>query len=798
MGIFSNHIVFYFYLTLEDTGRRNTYNRMPGEPSTKLILMFRIKFSFRHLLACALVLTGLQSVAQEQRALIIGIDTYAPPEGVTPENDGGRVDFRDLDGCKNDAQAVKQLISLYSFPETNIRELYDRQATRDAILAQINNLLDQSKRGDIAFFYYAGHGSQMRNTRSGELDQRDESMVPSNTWQKGVSDIRDKELSALFNKFIDKGVKLTVIFDCCHSGSISRGPVYSNAPKWRYMPVSNFDVADATKSTPPETRATSGFLMISAAQDNEYAQEQYDNDMKPHGAFTIALMQAIQLNSIDVPVTTLFQSIRDILKSNGKKQEPVLSGTDERRHQNLFGVPATRLKDELVVSGSVSENGKIRLRGGVALGLNVGNELTLTSNEKIRIRISAIKGITESEAEMIEGKADSVSAGSLFRVTNWVSNTGPLLKLFLPKTVSYRDALQFAMVVGEVRKSPKIKWVQRIDETTPDVSVYYLNGKWMIDNNDNAAARELGAFTAANILAGSESKKPGVLKKLYIELPPTQDLSDAVNEQFSSLRNIKVVTEASAANYIIYGTVDQQGQLAYGLKRIEVSLNDSLEAMPLRTRWFALAANTKEANAHVADSLFEYSLRLGKVRGWLVMAPPKKASFFPYHIEVVHSETGARIDTAGVHVGDLVNIKLVANANYLSKSIPQKYIYVFAIDRNSKMTLLFPAPSDGNQGNKFPVRDDQGRYPADFLITEEARITIPTGTDNYFVLASETPLDNYAMLFTQDDVRGGDTRGAGNPLEDVLNMGNAKSRGTEAATPANWNLIRLSVKTRYK
>ncbi|MBK8141780.1 MAG: hypothetical protein IPK57_12810 [Chitinophagaceae bacterium] len=49
-------------------------------------------------------------------------------------------------------------------------------------------------------------------------------MVPSDTWKPGVQDIRDKELAKVYNAFLDKGVKLTVIMDCCHSGSLSRGP----------------------------------------------------------------------------------------------------------------------------------------------------------------------------------------------------------------------------------------------------------------------------------------------------------------------------------------------------------------------------------------------------------------------------------------------------------------------------------------------------------------------------------------------------------------------------------------------
>jgi hypothetical protein len=138
--------------------------------------------------------------------------------------------------------------------------------------------------------------------------------IPGRT---GVQDIRDKELANIFNKFIDKGVKLTVIFDCCHSGSLSRGP--QEPGKFRYIAESNYDAKDASQPIPPETRKEGTFLIMSAAQDNEFAQEQIDDNKMPHGAFTIAFLQALEQQSVNASALNLFTSIRAILKSNGEK-----------------------------------------------------------------------------------------------------------------------------------------------------------------------------------------------------------------------------------------------------------------------------------------------------------------------------------------------------------------------------------------------------------------------------------------------------------------------------------------------
>ena len=78
----------------------------------------------------------------------------------------------------------------------------------------MEQLLQKTNKGEIAFIYYSGHGSQVRNSLSLKHDQMDETMVPIDTWKEGVSDIRDKELAKMFNRFVDKGIILTVVFDC--------------------------------------------------------------------------------------------------------------------------------------------------------------------------------------------------------------------------------------------------------------------------------------------------------------------------------------------------------------------------------------------------------------------------------------------------------------------------------------------------------------------------------------------------------------------------------------------------------
>jgi hypothetical protein len=293
---------------------------------------------FKLFLTCKFIFVFyLESFAQEKYALVIGVDHYAPPANYTPTSTTGRLDFPNLEGCKNDALSIVSIInSKFLFPLKNIDTLFDDAASRTGILKGIDNLMTKCKSGDVAFIYYAGHGSQVKNSSSAEGDGQDESIVPSDTWKENVPDIRDKEIAKICNSFLDKNIRLTMMFDCCHSGSLSRGPI---APgKFRYIASLNYDVKDPSQPTPPETRMEGNFLIFSAAQDNEFAQEQTDENNVAHGAFTLAFIAALNQQSVDASVINLFATTRAILKSNGKKQEPVLAGTLVRQQETLFGL----------------------------------------------------------------------------------------------------------------------------------------------------------------------------------------------------------------------------------------------------------------------------------------------------------------------------------------------------------------------------------------------------------------------------------------------------------------------------
>jgi len=200
-------------------------------------------------------------------------------------------------------------------------------------------------------------------------------------------------------------------------------------------------------------------------------------------------------------------------------------------------------------------------------------------------------------------------------------------------------------------------------------------------------------------------------------------------------------------------------------------------------------------------------MRLFKVRGWLQLSGPKKdKANFPFSLVLMNDNTKQPVGAEGSKIGDAVSLHIVAdeivnNPNFNPASIPQKYVYVFTINKLGKMTLIYPDKKGGNLHNKFPQMNPDGQINKD-LVLAELEVEEPVGTDYLFLLATDEQITTYAMLFEQDGVRGINMRGEKgepekNPLGKILDIGNEKNmtRDFKPKTPSNWVLYKLQAKT---
>jgi hypothetical protein len=291
-------------------------------------------------IVAAIILTAATTIvnAQQRRALLIGINTYAPNEEAAMAKGS---DWKNLKGALNDVEAIESILEKYCmFDEDNIIVLTEAKATREGIMNGITNLMNVSKKGDIAFIYYSGHGAQVRNTLAPDPQdqQTDEAIVPYDAID-GVKYIRDKEIGKIFNQMLDKGILLTAVFDCCHSGSITKGFPSAEPDLSKKLPMDTMDVKDTTRIDEPYKR---GALILSASQDNEVAKETIKGeDTTPHGAFTKAFIRALRESGNGASASEIFTRTQAYIKYLGMEQIPDISCTMERGNMTLFGESAT-------------------------------------------------------------------------------------------------------------------------------------------------------------------------------------------------------------------------------------------------------------------------------------------------------------------------------------------------------------------------------------------------------------------------------------------------------------------------
>ena len=157
-----------------------------------------------------------------RRALLIGINRYLIPGA-------------DLRGCVNDVKNVRAALLKYcAFRGSDIKVLTDLAGSKKAMQAGIKALVGSGNRGDVLYLHYSGHGSNVPDKNGDEADHRDEILCPSDLdWKDPLT---DDWLRTEFNK-LKSGVNLTVVMDCCHSGTNTRAILPPDAPVIpRYLP----------------------------------------------------------------------------------------------------------------------------------------------------------------------------------------------------------------------------------------------------------------------------------------------------------------------------------------------------------------------------------------------------------------------------------------------------------------------------------------------------------------------------------------------------------------------------------
>jgi hypothetical protein len=307
----------------------------------------------------------LKAAEPARRALLVGINTYKWSGAV--HKDSGQ-DFDNLEGAAGDAIWLKSILtSKYGFRDEDVVVLTDLAATRDAILDTFrSHLIAKSAPGDVALFYYAGHGSY----RGTGADQEDTIMPADSRDPDGkVFDIASSDLHVLFVALLEKTRNVTSILDSCYSDSTVRGiGLKRSAPpdnRVRKGPIQTQVVLSALAPITPVVRISAS---RADQESEEYTEFTADGKRVQHGLMSFELFHELQAADDQTTWRDVMDRTRTEVAKRNSEQDPQLEAPND--DTRIFGGVGLAAKEPFFLL--TPQGRQVQVNAGSMAALAVG------------------------------------------------------------------------------------------------------------------------------------------------------------------------------------------------------------------------------------------------------------------------------------------------------------------------------------------------------------------------------------------------------------------------------------------
>ncbi|RAM49434.1 MAG: caspase family protein [Hapalosiphonaceae cyanobacterium JJU2] len=338
-------------------------------------------------------------------ALLIGIDYYLPNKS-----------YSCLQGCVRDVNHVANFLKQrLNIPENQISLLTASQVsdqpqptepqqkwpTYENIIGAFKQLIKQAQSGDQVYIHYSGHGGRAATNYSEiktELGLKfDEVLVPTDISNSKSRYIRDIEFAHLLQQMVDKGLVVTVVLDCCHSGGATRGgesgirgpkkdfidttprpkeslvaSVEELAKTWRDLSKRTTRGASSANSFLPGSK---DYILLAACRPHEKAYECMFNGEGFNGALTYWLLDSLRINT-NLTYQALYNRINAKVHSQFPSQTPMLFG-DGKRLVFSSGYGSLKYAVNVMQIDETRNPPRIQLNAGLAHGLSEGTQFVI-------------------------------------------------------------------------------------------------------------------------------------------------------------------------------------------------------------------------------------------------------------------------------------------------------------------------------------------------------------------------------------------------------------------------------------
>ncbi|MBA3810275.1 MAG: caspase family protein [Caulobacteraceae bacterium] len=281
-----------------------------------------------------------------KRAVCVGINDYS-----------ARTDCATLPDARPDGEAWAQVLpDAFGFDAANVALLTDGAATRAAVLEALTAMLNQSDAGDVACFFFAGHGGRGPSS-------------DGTTYYETIccadagGDITDTEINQLADALQPSYVNFTLVLDSCHSGGVfDPPPAAARTQLWSQDQASWF--AQYCQGVVPHVSLTDlsamlhnvcnivqnddgtlrmdideGLNFSDSAKATLLSACRYDQNSGgtgSHGCFTQALLDTVNASNFQANHNDLLDRVRQAITGYSTTQTPQLRGRPVRLEENFL------------------------------------------------------------------------------------------------------------------------------------------------------------------------------------------------------------------------------------------------------------------------------------------------------------------------------------------------------------------------------------------------------------------------------------------------------------------------------
>lgn len=347
-----------------------------------------------------------------RRALLIGIDSYPLLAGFN------------LEGCVQDALSLANLLrERFLFAPEDVVLLLNEQATRDRILSALEDLAQRTGPDDVVVVHYSGHGSQVPDKDGDEGDGLDETLVAADSGRGRFPnrDVLDDELAVFFRRISAKTPYLTVILDCCHSGTGTRDLFGARSrglpPDLREGPPVPPHPRDSVFA---RKRQRPSYAFIGGCRDEEKSyeyQERTADGVIPRGALSYFLHRELATVSGQVSLRTVFERAARRVSELYPTQHPQAEGELDRAVFGTERIPALE-----AVGVGPRTGGSVLLQTGVLHGATAGSTFQILPSRESTpaealgsVEIERVSATTSIARIIEESRPAAIAEGSCAR-----------------------------------------------------------------------------------------------------------------------------------------------------------------------------------------------------------------------------------------------------------------------------------------------------------------------------------------------------------------------------------------------